>query len=287
MATDMLSKTRSSFLALVSDKSLQAIVLPFLSSDSCTTLLLRYESLLNFPVVSLGQYHRPSSTLRHSGLSVAFNATCKSLKQDLRRIYNDYRSSRDTKLFNSYLYTKQSLTMAIQFCSQQAIKNNWRWLEKAISSNNSKLFWRLVSGHLSPPRVESNILAASWASHLKNLFFDDNVHEPPLEYPILDDSSRWPPVTADEVALLIGQIKNGKAPVPDKIPSDISKPLLTGGPSFLPTCSQGLKVLGLYPNPGDRRQLYPSFKKVIETFPRTIGQLASFLSQGSCLHYIY
>lgn len=163
------------------------------------------------------------STLRHSDLSVAFNATCKALKQDLCRIYNGYRSSGDIKLPNSYFYTKQCLNKAIQLCSQQASENIWCRLEKTISSNNSKLFWRLISGHLSPPRVESNIPAASWISHFKNLFSDDNVHEPPLDYLILDESPCWPPVTANEVELLIGQLKYGKAPGPDKIPSDLIK----------------------------------------------------------------
>lgn len=272
-----MKKTRSSFLALVSGESFQAGALLCMNPDPCTSPLSNYESLLNFLTVPLGQHHCHSSLPRHLGPSTAFNATCKSLKQNLRRTYNDYRSSRDPKLLDSYLHIKQCLTKAIQHCLQLITKANWSRLEKAVKSNNSKPFWRLVSCHLSPPNVGSNILAASWVSHFKNLFFDDSVSEPALEHPNLDASPRWPPVTAGEVELLIGQIKNGKAHGPDKIPSDMIKAVPHWWANILAHLFTWVENSGIIPNSWRQSVIIPIFKKGDRDFPSDYRPI-SFLS---------
>ena len=165
-----------------------------------------------------------TSTKRAKDSARWFDAECRQARKLLRLTYRKYRNSGAPSLFAAYVSLRRNYKQTLKRKKQKAERTAWGCLVKASNEKDTTCFWRTIAGLLDQERNGPicTVEPQEWMRYFQTLYQDEESQQKEVGAQPGDLPS-WHPVSAEQVAKLIAQLKNNKAPGIDYIPAELLK----------------------------------------------------------------
>lgn len=229
-------------------------------SAETSNLVVTFQKLTYVLKQHLNAKTRSSSQWHYLTSKGWFDRDCVTAKKTLHNTYKLYKSNPGPKMAHDLLTQKNLYKQLLRQKKKNALKESWTGLIQAAKLKNSALFWKLVkiSPSCEPTSLDHYIHPGIWEQYLYDLYKDPNAVYKDLN---LVGVPPWSPVTVTEIHELAAQMKSGKAPGGDLIPSETIKNNLEFWGPVLASLFSFIDKTGQIPDDWGLAIIVPIYKK--------------------------
>ena len=198
-----------------------------------------------------------------------FDYDCRRMKKVVHRNLNRYRRTKQNCDKTVYVNNRKKYKNMIK--DKRKHFNGKRVTIIKANLKDSSSFWAQIKKVCKKSTVNNQITPQQWITHFKSVFNSNSLEKPPICDEIILDTPEPEniapltnldaPITTEEVAKGIKNLKTGKAAGPDGIGSEILKSSLPVIINFLTQLCNHIFQFGMFPVEWTKSILVPIFKK--------------------------